>query len=257
MEPLGMNPPPEVLRFANLTLGYDRHPAVHHLEGGVKRGALTAVVGPNGAGKSTLLKGIVGVLRPLEGRIEVIGVPRRAIAYLPQRAEIDRSFPITVADFIAMGLWHTVGAWGGLNGTTAARIDDALDQVGLSGFERRTLDTLSGGELQRALFARLMLQDAPIMLLDEPFASIDAATTEDLFALIRRWHDEGRTLLVVLHDLDLVRQGFPETLLLARSPIAWGPTAEVLTADNLLRLRRSCEAWDEAAVVCEHSGAHP
>src|SRR6267378_8354917 len=114
------------LRFRNLTLGYDRHPAVHHLDGAIETGALMAVVGPNGAGKSTLFKGIVGVIKPLSGRIERNGVAARDIAYLPQAAEIDRSFPINVYDMVAMGLWRRAGLFGGIDGKARGRIEEAL-----------------------------------------------------------------------------------------------------------------------------------
>jgi len=238
------------LRFQNLTLGYDRHPAVHHLDGAVEAGSLTAVVGPNGAGKSTLFKGIVGVLKPLAGAIAFDGVQPRDIAYLPQVAEIDRSFPISVYDLIAMGLWQSKGVFGGIGREDRGTIEHAIETVGLSGFEQRAIGTLSGGQMQRALFARLLLQDARIIVLDEPFAAIDTKTASDLLALVRRWHDEKRTVLTALHDLDLVTKTFPQTLLLAREPVAWGATAEVLTPDNITKARRMCEAFDEEAVAC-------
>jgi zinc/manganese transport system ATP-binding protein len=238
------------VQFRDLTLGYDRHPAVHHLDGEVPRGALMAVVGPNGAGKSTLFKGIVGVLPPLAGRIELCGLKTRDIAYLPQAAELDRSFPINVYDLVAMGLWRRTGLFGGVGAKERDRIHHAIEAVGLTGFESRPIGTLSGGQMQRVLFARLLLQDARLIVLDEPFNSIDAQTAADLFDLVRRWHAEKRTVVAALHDLDLVRANFPDVLLLAREPVAWGAAAEVLTPDNLLKARRMCEAFDEAAVEC-------
>jgi zinc/manganese transport system ATP-binding protein len=247
-------PTNNAIRFEDLTLGYDRHPAVHHLDGEIAAGSLTAVVGPNGAGKSTLLKGIAGALPPLDGRIK-LAQARSAIAYLPQALDIDRSFPITVYDLVAMGLWRRVGLFGGIGKADRARIEEALTAVGLSGFERRAIGTLSGGQMQRALFARLLLQDADIILLDEPFTAIDAKTTADLLDLVRRWHDEKRTVIAVLHDLDLVRRVFPETLLIAREPIAWGKTEEALAGDNLLRARRMIEASNPDAPFCDRSAA--
>ena len=238
------------LQFRDLTLGYDRHPAVHHLDGAVARGSLTAVVGPNGAGKSTLFKGVVGVLKPLAGRIERNGVKPEDIAYLPQVAEIDRSFPIGVYDMVAMGLWRTKGLFGGIGRAERDAIERALAAVGLTGFEQRSIGTLSGGQMQRMLFARLLLQDARVIVLDEPFNAIDAKTSADLLALVRRWHQEQRTVLAALHDLDLVKANFPEALLLAREPVAWGRTAEVLTAENMLKARRMCEAFDDQAEAC-------
>ncbi|MES1155278.1 MAG: ATP-binding cassette domain-containing protein, partial [Pseudorhodoplanes sp.] len=144
------------LEFRNLTLGYDRHPAVHHLDGAVAPGALLAVVGPNGAGKSTLLRAIVGLLRPLSGTIARDGIDRRDIAYLPQSAEIDRSFPISVFDFVATGLWRATGLFGGIGKAAREKILHAIASVGLNGFENRPIGTLSGGQMQRVLFARVL-----------------------------------------------------------------------------------------------------
>jgi zinc/manganese transport system ATP-binding protein len=238
------------LHFSNLTLGYERHPAVHHLDGEVAKGALLAVVGPNGAGKSTLFKGIVGTLRPLAGRIERGGISARDIAYLPQIADIDRTFPIHVYDMVSMGLWRRSGLFGGIGRKQRGDIERAIAAVGLTGFEDRPISTLSGGQMQRTLFARLLLQDARLIVLDEPFNAIDAKTCADLLDLVERWHREERTVLAALHDIDLVKRTFPQTLLLARSPVAWGDTAAVLTAENLLKARRMCEAFDEHAEEC-------
>ncbi|HEY5608634.1 MAG TPA: zinc ABC transporter ATP-binding protein AztA [Alphaproteobacteria bacterium] len=238
------------LQFHDLTLGYDRHPAVHHLDGAVPVGSLTAVVGPNGAGKSTLFKGVVGVLKPLAGRIERNGLRPQDIAYLPQIAEIDRSFPINVYDMVAMGLWRSKGLLGGIGRKDRDKIEAAIAAVGLTGFEQRPIGTLSGGQMQRMLFARLLLQDARVIVLDEPFSAIDAKTSADLLELVRRWHAEQRTVLAALHDLDVVKANFPETLLLAREPVAWGRTADVLTPENMLKARRMCEAFDEQAEAC-------
>ena len=238
------------LEFRNLTLGYDRHPAVHHLHGQVASGALMAVVGPNGAGKSTLFKGIVGMLKPLAGGIDLCGLRARDIAYLPQVADIDRTFPISVYDMVAMGLWRDAGLFGGIGRAEREKLRTAISAVGLSGFEDRPIGTLSGGQMQRTLFARLLLQEARVIVLDEPFNAIDAKTAADLCDLVRRWHAEKRTVIAALHDLDLVRSMFPEALLLAREPVAWGKTADVLTAENLLKARRMCEAFDAGAQEC-------
>ncbi len=243
------------VRFRNLTLGYDRHPAVHHLDGDVEAGALVAVVGPNGAGKSTLFKGIIGLLAPLSGRIEFGSLKREEIAYLPQVADIDRSFPINVYDMVAMGLWHSIGLFGGVNRDVQARVHEAIAAVGLTGFEDRPIGALSGGQMQRVLFARLLLQNARLIVLDEPFNAVDAKTVTDLCAVVQRWHGERRTVLAALHDLDLVRANFPEVLLLARAPVAWGPPGDVLTPENLLKARQMCEAFDTSAEQCRADAA--
>jgi zinc/manganese transport system ATP-binding protein len=238
------------ITFRDVTLGYDRHPAVHHLNGEVAPGTLLAVVGPNGAGKSTLFRGIAGILKPLSGAIDLGGLDIRDIAYLPQSVDIDRSFPISVFDLVATGLWRKTGFFGGMGRSAREKITQALAVVGLNGFENRAIGTLSGGQMQRMLFARALLQDARLIVLDEPFNAIDAKTSADLLALVGRWHGEGRTVLAALHDFDLVRAHFPQTLLLARGAVAWGPTVQVLTSENLAEARRMCEAFDDTAAAC-------
>lgn len=248
------------LTFRDLTLGYNSHPAIHHLDGKIRKGSLTAVVGANGSGKSTLMKGIVGVLKPMAGA--VTRAPGVRAAYLPQQSELDRSFPARVVDLVSLGLWPKRGLLGRYTAEDRDSVSKALMAVGLGGFEKRPIDTLSGGQLQRTLFARVLLQDADLILLDEPFNAVDAKTVGDLIALIKRWHGEERTIMVVVHDLELVRENFPETLLLARQPVAWGETRETLRPENLLRARRFHEAWEENAPWCEpvghdHGHDHP
>ena len=238
------------IQFRDVTLGYDRHPAVHHLSGEVASGALLAVVGPNGAGKSTLFRGIIGILKPLSGSIGLGNLKPREIAYLSQSADIDRSFPISVFDFVGTGLWRSTGIFGGLGKKAEIKINDALRAVGLNGFENRNIGTLSGGQMQRMLFARVLLQDASVIVLDEPFNAIDTKTAGDLIDLMLHWHSEKRTVVAALHDMEMVRTYFPETLLLARGAVAWGATAQVLTTANLQEARRMCEAFDDAAPTC-------
>ncbi len=243
-----------LIRLADVTLGYERHPAVHHLSGVFTGGTATAIVGPNGAGKSTLLKGVMGLLRPLGGAIRLEGMTRRDMAYLPQQAEIDADFPMTVQDAVLLGFWRRIGAFGAVSRAMVAAAEAALDKVGLEGFARRQIAALSVGQRQRMLFARLLLQDCPVILLDEPFAAVDARTTHDLLGLMRAWRAEGRTLIAVLHDFDQVRRHFPHSLLLARELIAWGETGAVLTEDNLAAARAACDSWDEQAPLCPEGG---
>lgn len=237
------------IRISGLTVAYERHPAVHHLSGRFAPGSLTAIVGPNGAGKSTLLRAIAGLHRPDEGRVEAAPATTR-LALLPQAAAVDRSFPIACLDVVMLGLWPRLGPFRRVPPAERDRARAALAAVGLEGFERRPVGGLSAGQFQRLLFARLLVQDADVILLDEPFNAVDARTAADLLALVRRWHGEGRTVVAVLHDLELVRESFPECLLLAREPVAWGPTAEVLSAANRLKARMMAEAWDPDAPVC-------
>lgn len=259
-----------VVSIDNLTVSYRQHPALHHISGQFVAGALTAVMGPNGSGKSTLLKSIMGLLKPSGGCVRTAAA-RQRIAYLPQLTEIDRSFPLQVRDCVLLGAWGEVGAWGGISAQMLARADAAIHNVGLEGFERRAVGSLSSGQFQRVLFARLLMQDAELILLDEPFNAVDARTTAALLDLIHQWKTEGRTVIAVLHDDAQVQAHFDQTVLLARELVAWGATAQVLTAPNLQRARALAEAWDDNAEICHTdepvdganaapqpvSGAHP
>lgn len=246
-----------ILSFSNLTLGYAHRPAVHHLDVEVNAGSLLALVGPNGAGKSSLLKGIAGELKPMAGSLKLHGIGSREIAYLTQQSALDASFPLSVFDLVAMGLWKQCGVFGGIGRTGRASIEHALDAVGLAGLAARSIGTLSGGQLQRARFARVLLQDAPLVLLDEPYSAVDASTVRDLAALVARWHGEGRTVISVLHDLEHVKAAYPQTLLLAREPIAYGVTADVLTEANLQHARLHAESISGLGVeaVCRQDDA--
>jgi zinc/manganese transport system ATP-binding protein len=236
----------------NVTISYNRHPAVHHISGRFEKGTLTAITGPNGAGKSTLLKGIAGILSPDEGRISIEGTKR--LAYLPQAAELQRDFPMSVLHMIATGYWHKTGALGAITPAMKEQASQALSDVGLSGFEKRDISSLSAGQFQRALFARLLLQDAPLMLLDEPFAAIDADATEHLLAVIERWHQEKRTVICVLHDLDQIRKHFPECLLLARECIGWGSSGKILSPEHLMNTHFFRQGWNAGTELCERAG---
>ena len=170
------------LTFRDLTLGYGSHPAVHHLSGELRKGSLTAVVGANGSGKSTLMKGIVGVLKPMSG--SCINNSGASIAYLPQQSELDRTFPARVSDLVSLGLWPRRGLLGRFSAEDREHVARALSAVGLGGFGSRSIDTLSGGQMQLALFARVLVQDAQLSLLDEPVNAVDATTFTDLLAVI-------------------------------------------------------------------------
>lgn len=259
----GSSQPPAqapLISLHKLTVSYRQHPALHHISGQFAPGSLTAVVGPNGSGKSTLLKSIVGLVPVVGGHSGgalTVGIARQHIAYLPQLSTMDRGFPIDVRDCVLLGSWGRGGAWGAVSTTQLARVDAALLAVGLQGFERRPVGTLSAGQLQRVMFARILVQDAQLILLDEPFNAVDAKTTARLLALVRQWHLERRTVVAVLHDDAQVRQYFPQTLLLARELVGWGPTAEVLTEAKLQRARAMAEAWDETAQVCGTDALRP
>jgi len=241
------------IRLHDVTIAYDRHPAVHHVSGAFEEGHLTAIVGPNGAGKSTLVKALVGELPLTGGSIDRGRLAQSDFGYLPQAAEIDRRFPLAVADLVMLGAWRETGAFGGATRRTAAKARAALSAVELDGFEKRPIATLSAGQFQRALFARLLMQNAQAIILDEPFTAIDGRTTAHLLEIVSRWGSEGRTVIAVLHDLDQVRTHFPQTLLLAREKVAWGPTESTLSASFLHKARAMSESWDENASVCEEA----
>src|SRR5437588_9367137 len=206
---------------------------------------MTAVVGPNGAGKSTLLKALAGIIQPMAGQVTCAALARHRLAYLPQQAELDRSFPITLGELLALGDWRNFGAVRKPPRRLAASVHEAVATVGLETFINRQIAELSVGQFQWALFARLLLQDADVILLDEPFASLDESTTDDLLLFLQRWRQEGRAVVAVLHDLDRVRQYFPSTLLLARVPIAWGDTSITLAGDNLARAQKTVGPADD------------
>ena len=235
-----VKPPPIVLE--NLSCRFGKRTALDSLSGRFAPGSLTAVVGPNGAGKTTLLRTIAGLHPAHAGRIDIGGLNRRAIALLPQASALDRGFPVSCGDVVTLGAWAALGMFRRAPDDLSAKVAAALERVGLAGFADRPVGALSAGQFQRVMFARLILQDAPVLLLDEPTAAVDARTEADLLAQIRAWHAEGRTIIVVLHDLDLVRNLCPDTLLLACTPVAWGPTATVLSAENRMHARLLAEA---------------
>jgi zinc/manganese transport system ATP-binding protein len=232
------------IEIANLRVTYGRRLALDALTGRFETGSLTAIIGPNGAGKSSLLKAVAGIVPCRKGIVRCAAKAAGRLAYLPQQVEVNCGFPVAVSEFVALGGWRTFGAFRRPHDAIAADVATALDAVGLEGLSDRPIAGLSVGEFQRALFARLIMQDAAVILLDEPFAALDEATTGALLGLVRCWHEEGRTVMAVLHDLDQVRDHFPSSLLLARSCVSWGETAAVVTKDNLARARRMLAAPD-------------
>lgn len=238
-----------MIRLDNLTLGYDRHPAVHHLSGTFAPASMTAIIGPNGGGKSTLLKAITGMVRPLSGR--VMRTDQEKIGYLPQVSAIDRTFPMTVLDTVLLGFWRQKSFWRGMGRDCRDGALAALERVGMASFAHRPVAALSTGQFQRVLFARLMVQDAAVILLDEPFNAVDARTTRDLLAVVMAWHAAGKTILAVLHEMDQVRNYFPQALLLAREMVAWGDTCDVVCEAHLARADMLARQWHDRGAVCQ------
>jgi zinc/manganese transport system ATP-binding protein len=223
------------IALEGVSAGYGAAHVLEGITGCFEPGSLTAVVGPNGAGKSTLLSVLAGLRQPRSGTIRHHGITPAAIGFLPQVDAIDRHYPISVLEFVALGRWARFGAFRTPSYDLMAEVAAALDAVGMRDAATVRIGELSVGQFRRVLFARLIVQGARLLLLDEPFGGMDAKTTVDLLALLQAWHREGRTIIAVLHDLGHVGSAFPSTLLLARRVIAWGDTAASLAPDNLAR----------------------
>jgi zinc/manganese transport system ATP-binding protein len=176
------------------------------------------------------------------GEIIVAEEFKRELSLLPQQTEFDRDFPMTTFDLVSMGIWRDLGPFRSLSSEQRHHIMQALVQVGLVEQAQDLIGSLSGGQLQRAFFARLLVRDAQVIILDEPFAAVDEDTQERLLPILEKWHAQGRTILIVLHDEELVKRLVPETLVLGRGVVAWGPTAEVLNAENMRQAQRLCRS---------------
>jgi zinc/manganese transport system ATP-binding protein len=235
----GLAPPP--IRLERVTLRRGGRDLAREFSGVLAPGSLTAIAGPNGAGKSTLLHVLSGLRQPDVGRVD--RGPNGAIALLPQEGRLDRGFPVTCREVVALGRIGRSGLFRGLDAQDFAAADAALDAVGLGGLGQRAIGALSAGQFQRVMFARTIVRDARVILLDEPFSAVDAATEADLMDIIRGWHADGRTVAAVLHDHDLIRAEFPETILLGPPTPLWGPTHLVMPA----RRSRRGPALEEAA----------
>lgn len=223
-----------LLQTSALDLGYPGATVARDVAFQLGTGDVLAVVGHNGSGKSTLVKTLLGVIPALSGRLDWGGSRPGNIAYLGQRTEFDGRFPIRVRDLAAMGAWHGLGFLGHIDKATHTRIDTALDRCGIADLAQDPLHVLSAGQLQRALFARAMVQNAPLVLLDEPFTAIDQTTEAQLLGLIDDWAREGRAIFLVLHDLSAVLQHCTSALLIGRGTSQFGAPREVLTPENLV-----------------------
>ncbi len=221
----------------DLTVAYRDKPALWDIDLTVPPGVLAAVVGPNGAGKTTLIKAMLGLIRPVSGRVLIHGQPyaanKQAVAYVPQRNSVDWEFPTTVSDAVLMGTYGSIGWFHrpGLRQKEATR--DALAQVGMTEFAARQISQLSGGQQQRVFLARALVQQAPVYVMDEPFQGVDAPTELAIVDLLRGLRAGGRTVLVVHHDLSTVPEYFDHVTLLNVRKVASGPVAETFTDANL------------------------
>ncbi|CUH47745.1 metal ABC transporter ATP-binding protein [Ruegeria atlantica] len=235
-----------VLQIRDLTLGYRDLTLFHRLSMDIAAGTTLAVLGANGSGKSTFVKMLLGLMDPLSGSLTWPQGRPGDIGYLAQMTEFDRRFPIRVRDLAAMGAWRGFGYRTGLDAAARDRMAAALDEAGVLDIADRPLHMLSGGQLQRALFARVIMQDAPLILLDEPFAAVDQSTEAHLLSIIRRWRDEGRAVVLVVHDLSSVLDCCSHALLLGGQEATHGPVNDVLTPDRLVAqgyLSESQASW--------------
>ena len=225
------------LEVEDLTVAYADQPVLWDIDLQVPTGVKMAIVGPNGAGKSTLVKAAMGLVKPVAGEVRVFGRPHERahgqIAYVPQRTTLSWDFPTDVLDVVTMGTYGRLG-WIRRSGAEQRReAEAALEMVGMSGFSRRPIAELSGGQQQRVLLGRALAQDAPIYILDEPFQGVDAPTERAIIAVLDRLADEGKTIIVVHHDLQTVREYFDWVLLLNVRAFEYGPVDDVFTDSNL------------------------
>ncbi len=229
------NPTAAALEVRSLTVSYRSAPVLWEVDATFPAGRLCAIVGPNGAGKSTLLKAALGLVPRDAGRVLFDGVEGRGaldrVAYVPQRESVDWDFPITVDEVVAMGRYRATGWFRRVGRADRAIAAGCLDRVGMARYGKRQIGQLSGGQRQRVFLARALAQQAPVLVMDEPFAGIDARTQADLLALLGGIRDDGGSVIVVHHDMAQVRAAFDWTLLLNVRALGCGPTAEVLTAE--------------------------
>ncbi len=227
------------VEIADLTVAYRDRPVLWDVDVEAPSGVLMAIVGPNGAGKTTLLKAILGLIRPAAGTVRIFGqtleAVRRLVGYVPQHRDVDWDFPTTVLDVVMMGRYGHLGWFRRPGARERALALSALEQVGLAELAHRQISQLSGGQQQRVFLARALVQDAQIYLMDEPFAGVDALTEVAILKVMRSLRAAGKTVVVVHHDLQTVKEYFDWVLLLNVRRVACGPVAEVFTGENLRR----------------------
>ncbi|MCH2137155.1 MAG: ABC transporter ATP-binding protein [Phycisphaerales bacterium] len=225
------------LSIHDLTVAWDRKPVLWDVDLDVPEGVLACIVGPNGAGKSTLIKACLDLVPAVSGEVRVFGKPyrrhRKRVGYVPQRESVDWSFPVSALDVVAMGTYGRLGWLRPLGATQKRQAMEALDRVGLADHASRQISQLSGGQQQRVFLARALVQDADLYLMDEPFASVDAATEQAIVDVLRQLKSQGKTLVVVHHDLQTVPDYFDWAILLNMRVVAAGPVEETFTAEAL------------------------
>jgi manganese/zinc/iron transport system ATP- binding protein len=232
-----LHEPEQALHVEDLTVTYGANPVLWDIDLDIPPGVMCAIVGPNGAGKSTLIKAALGLVRPVAGHVRFLGRPigqmRGQIGYVPQRHSVDWDFPTTARDVVEMGLYRDLGWLRRPGKAEHARALAALAEVGMQDYADRQISQLSGGQQQRVFIARALVQDAPILILDEPMAGVDASTEAIIIALLKKLRDAGRTVIVVHHDLTTVQSYFDWLVMLNVRIIAQGPVAQTYSAENL------------------------
>lgn len=250
--------PEPLIAVRNLSVHYGNRHALQNVYGEFHAGSLTAVAGPNGSGKSTLLKSLAGVISPSSGEIVFARGQKPPMAYLPQATHLQRGFPISVEEVVLTGYYPRLGEKSSIRDRHRTEARKALREVGLEGYAAREIEGLSGGEFQRVLFARVIVQNAPVILLDEPFTAVDAETTARLIRLLLKWHKEERTVICVLHDLLLIQKYFPDSMVLQGKCLGIGHThkmfeQKLLSFDlDMAELRTQGESKDSGAPLHRH-----
>lgn len=225
------------LSVYDLTVAYHRKPVIWDVAFEIPEGSLVGVVGPNGAGKSTLLKAVMDLIPRASGRVSVFGKPyrqsRHRVGYVPQRESVDWDFPVSALDVVTMGLYSQIGWCLPVRKQHRRAAMEALSQVGIAELAHRQISQLSGGQQQRTFLARALVQDADLYLMDEPFAAVDAATEKAIVKILRGMKDDGKTAVVIHHDLQTVPEYFDYVILLNMRVVAHGPVEDVFTPENL------------------------
>ena len=218
------------IEIKNLTVAYGENIALEDFNLDVEIGSLMALVGPNGAGKSTLIKTVLKFLKQITGEIKING---KSLAYVPQRNSVDWDFPTTLFDVVEMGCYGRVGLFKRVNKEEKVKVLKAIEQVGMLDFKNRQISELSGGQQQRTFIARALVQEADIYLMDEPFQGVDSTTEKSIVNILKKLKSEGKTLIIVHHDLQTVPTYFESVTFINKTVIASGKVKEVFTQENI------------------------
>ena len=227
----------------DLTVAYEDKPVLWDIDLDIKKGTLMAVVGPNGAGKSTLIKAMLNLIKPLTGNVNFFGKSykkqRAKIAYVPQRGSVDWDFPTTALDVVEMGRYGKIGWIKRVRKSDRKIAAEAIKKVGMEGFEKRQISQLSGGQQQRIFLARALVQEAEIYFMDEPFQGVDAKTEKSIINILKKLRDEGKTVIVVHHDLQTVEEYFDYITFINVSVISTGKVKDIFNRENIEKTYKS------------------